>query len=311
MARDSSTPRGRGGKGAARRAARAAHALAAGVATPASAPPAATEPEDDLLRVVEAMLFAAHESLSSKRIARAIGFVTEARIAEAIATLARRCDEQRSPLMLAEIAGGWRLVTRPEYAPFLSRLFSKAEKERLSQAAVAPLCIVASRQPATRAEIEAVRGVLVAPLLRILQERRLIKVVGRAEVVGRPMQYGTTKRFLDHFGLASIEDLPKVFPAGRPAPGLEEPAPETNGALTSGTNGVNGAGGSLNGAPNGAPNGAHLSAANGAAAGPAAAPAGEPSSELSSEPPAPVRPPPRIEPQLEGDAAPMALAAEG
>src|SRR5262245_20078123 len=224
MARDSSTPRGRGGKGAARRAARAAHALAAGVATPASAPPAATEPEDDLLRVVEAMLFAAHESLSAKRIARAIGFVTEARIAEAIATLARRCEEQRSPLMLAEIAGGWRLVTRPEYAPFLSRLFSKAEKERLSQAALETLAIVAYRQPATRAEIEAVRGVLVGPVLRLLQERRLIKVVGRAEVVGRALQYGTTRRFLDHFGLASIEDLPKVFPTGRPEAPAEVPA---------------------------------------------------------------------------------------
>jgi segregation and condensation protein B len=290
MARDSSTPRRSGRNGAARRAAKAAAACAPGVAAPSEVPPRQeSEPEDDLLRVVEAMLFAAHESLSAKRIARAIGFVTEARIAEAIATLARRCDSQRSPLMLAEIAGGWRLVTRPEYAPFLARLFSKAEKERLSQAALETLAIVAYRQPATRAEIEAVRGVLVAPLLRILQERRLIKVVGRAEVVGRPMQYGTTKRFLDHFGLGSIEDLPKVFPAGRPLPAAEAPAPETNGALTNGTNGT---AATLHAAPEGE--------------APAAAPA-----ELSSEPPAPVRPPPRIEPRLEGDAAPMALAAEG
>ena len=303
MARDSSTPRRSGGKGAARRAAKAA-ACAPEVAAPAAAPPRQDpEPEDDLLRVVEAMLFAAHESLSARRIARAIGFVNEGRIAEAIATLARRCDAQRSPLMLAEIAGGWRLVTRPEYAPFLARLFSKAEKERLSQAALETLAIVAYRQPATRAEIEAVRGVLVAPLLRILQERRLIKVVGRAEVVGRPMQYGTTKRFLDHFGLASIEDLPKVFPAGRPAPAAEEAAPATNGALTNGT------------LTNGSAGGANGSATNGAAAGHASAPAGEPSrpapAELSSEPPAPIGPPPRIEPQLEGDAAPLALAAQG
>jgi segregation and condensation protein B len=236
MARDATTPRRRNGKAAATRA------PAVVAAPPAVAPP--PEPEDDLLRVVEAMLFAAHESLSAKRIARAIGFVTEARIADAIATLARRCDEQDSPLMLAEIAGGWRLVTRPEYAPFLARLFSKAEKERLSQAALETLAIVAYRQPATRAEIEAVRGVLVGPLLRVLQERRLIKVVGRAEVVGRPMQYGTTKRFLDHFGLASLDDLPKVFPAGRPTPAAEEAPTDgvaathgasTNGASTNGT----------------------------------------------------------------------------
>src|SRR5262245_7433176 len=198
--------------------------LPADAAGAAAAAAAEAEAVDDLPRVVEAMLFAAHESLSSRRIARAIGYVTEERIDAALAGLANRYDAQRSPLMLAAIAGGWRLVTRPEYAPFLARLFNKAEKERLSQAALETLAIVAYRQPATRAEIEAVRGVLVGPVLRLLQERRLIKVVGRAEVVGRALQYGTTRRFLDHFGLASIEDLPKVFPTGRPEAPAEVPA---------------------------------------------------------------------------------------
>lgn len=295
MARDSSTPQRSGGirsdgtrsgprNLAGRRAARnGVHsdpkAKAAACENGAAAPPAAAEPEDDLLRVVEAMLFAAHESLSAKRIARAIGFVGEARISEAIATLARRCDEQRSPLMLAEIAGGWRLVTRPEYAPFLSRLFSKAEKERLSQAALETLAIVAYRQPATRAEIEAVRGVLVGPLLRVLQERRLIKVTGRAEVVGRPLQYGTTKRFLDHFGLASVADLPKVFPAGRPVPGAGAEA-------AAGAEGPEPANGTIPAAAD-------------------APPAGSPA-EPPAEPPAS-----RTEASPEGEAAPMALAAQG
>ncbi len=176
------------------------------------------ERQDDLLPILEAMLFAAHESLSTRRLARALENVGEERLAEAIARLQRCYDESRSPLMLAEIAGGWRLVTRPEYAPFLARLFSKAERERLSPAALETLAIVAYRQPATRAEIEAVRGVLVSPMLKLLHERRLIKVVGRAEVVGRPMQYGTTRRFLDHFGLGSLDDLPRVFPAGSAGP---------------------------------------------------------------------------------------------
>jgi len=176
-----------------------------------------TDPEDDLLPILEAMLFAAHESLSAKRMARALGHVGEARVVESIARLQRRLDEQRAPLMLAEIAGGWRLVTRPEFAPFLARLFSRAEKERLSSAALETLAIVAYRQPATRAEVEAVRGVQVAPLLKVLLDRHLVKVVGRAEVVGRPLQYGTTRRFLDHFGLASLDDLPSVFPSGRTA----------------------------------------------------------------------------------------------
>ena len=202
---------------------------------------------DDLHAIVEAMLFAAHESLSAKRIARALGHVREERVAEAIAALQRGYDEKRSPLMLAEIAGGWRLVTRPEFAPFLARLFSKAEKERLSSAALETLAIVAYRQPATRAEIEAVRGVQVSPLLKVLHERRLIKVVGRAEVVGRALQYGTTRRFLDLFGLASLDDLPTVFPSGpKPRPGVNGHSNgHTNGVHGTGaTNGTNGSNGS-------------------------------------------------------------------
>jgi segregation and condensation protein B len=197
-------------------------------AAPPAAPPEPPGPIDDLLPILEAMLFAAHESLSTRRLARALENVDEARVAAAITELQRGYDERRSPLMLAEIAGGWRLVTRPEFAPFLARLFSKAEKERLSPAALETLAIVAYRQPATRAEIEAVRGVQVAPLLKVLHERRLIKVVGRAEVVGRPLQYGTTRRFLDHFGLGSLDDLPNVFPRRSdptPPPSAAGPAP--------------------------------------------------------------------------------------
>jgi segregation and condensation protein B len=227
MARDATTRARRRRKSASDAPEEAVPATSAPVPAPAPVAAATDEDLDDLPRVVEAMLFAAHESLPSRRIARAIGYVTEQRIADAIAGLARRYDAQRSPLMLAEIAGGWRLVTRPEYAPFLARLFSKAEKERLSQAALETLAIIAYRQPATRAEVEAVRGVLVGPVLRLLQEKRLIKVTGRAEVVGRALQYGTTRRFLDHFGLASIEELPKVFPSGRAAaPPAEVPAGE-------------------------------------------------------------------------------------
>ncbi len=186
------------------------------VAASDSADPSVEENSDDLLPIVESLLFAAHESLSAQRIARAIGHLKVERISAAIDALQRGYDAKRSPLMLVEIAGGWRLVTRPEYAPFLARLFSRAEKERLSSAALETLAIVAYRQPATRAEIEAVRGVQVGPVLKLLQERRLVKMVGRAEVVGRPLQYGTTRKFLDHFGLASLEELPKVFPGREP-----------------------------------------------------------------------------------------------
>ncbi|MBL8840263.1 MAG: SMC-Scp complex subunit ScpB [Planctomycetes bacterium] len=193
----------------------------------------ADEGADDLLPIVESMLFAAHESLSAQRIARAIGHLKVERVSAAIDALQRGYDAKRSPLMLVEIAGGWRLVTRPEFAPFLARLFSRAEKERLSSAALETLAIVAYRQPATRAEIEAVRGVQVGPVLKLLQERRLVKMVGRAEVVGRPLQYGTTRKFLDHFGLASLEELPKVFPGRTPPPlPAAEPSPELSAKLS-------------------------------------------------------------------------------
>lgn len=201
------------------------------------APEPEVEVADDLLPILESMLFAAHEALSAARLARAIGHVKVERVEAAIAKLAAQYESERRPLMVTEIAGGWRLVTRPEYAPFLARLFSRAEKERLSAAALETLAIVAYRQPATRAEIEAVRGVQVAPVLKLLQERRLVKMVGRAEVVGRPLQYGTTRKFLDHFGLGSLDELPKVFP-GRNLPtpaapaaeaAAEEPVPEASG----------------------------------------------------------------------------------
>jgi segregation and condensation protein B len=176
-----------------------------------AAQPEAREDEDDLVRVLWAMLFASHEPLPLQRLTRALGLVAKDRVAEGLQQLREQLDEQRAPMMVAEIAGGFRLMTRPEYAPYLARLFHKADKDRLSPASLETLAIVAYRQPATRADVESIRGVQAGPSLRTLQERRLIKVVGRAAVVGRPIQYGTTKRFLDHFGLKSVEDLPGIL----------------------------------------------------------------------------------------------------
>jgi len=165
---------------------------------------------DDLQAILEAMLFAAHESLSAQRLARALGHVKTARVEQALRRLEEDLEKGRSPLQLVELAEGFRLVTRPEYAPYLGRLFHRSDRERLSAAALETLAIVAWRQPITRADVEGIRGVQVGPVLRMLQERHLIKVVGRAPVVGRPQQYGTTRRFLDLFGLGTLEDLPRI-----------------------------------------------------------------------------------------------------
>jgi len=139
---------------------------------------------------------------------------------------------------LACVAGGWQFVSQPEFAPWIIALVgSKARPSRLSQPALETLAIIAYRQPLTRAEIEQVRGVAVDGVMQTLLERGLVEQTGRAEVVGRPMTYGTTSLFLEYFGLRSLEDLPAAdelrrIPVSRPEallttePGLATAPPE-------------------------------------------------------------------------------------
>jgi segregation and condensation protein B len=126
-------------------------------------------------------------------------------------------QSQRS-FRLAEIAGGYQLRTRPEFAPYIARFLSGQERTRLSRAAVESLAIIAYRQPVARAEIESIRGVDVGGILKMLQERNLIKIAGRKNTPGRPFLYGTTTFFLEHFGLNSLADLPRAgeLTLGRP-----------------------------------------------------------------------------------------------
>ncbi len=118
-------------------------------------------------------------------------------------------EEAHRSFRLACVAGSWQFVSQPEYAPWLKALVGhKLRPPRLSQPGLETLAIIAYRQPLTRAEIEQVRGVSVDGVMQTLVERGLVAQVGRAEVVGRPMNYGTTALFLEHFGLRSLEDLP-------------------------------------------------------------------------------------------------------
>ena len=129
------------------------------------------------------------------------------------------------------LAGGWQLLTTPQYGPVLHRLHTDRQSSRLSQPALESLAIICYRQPIMRAEIEAIRGVASGEVLRGLLERRLVKIVGRAEVLGRPMLYGTTKEFLKVFGLASLDDLPAVkglAPDDSPARRLAKLAEQQN-----------------------------------------------------------------------------------
>lgn len=160
-------------------------------------------------QIVEAVLLASETPLSPAEIARASGDLGTADVQRAIEELRREYEEQDRAFQIYPLADGYQILTRPEFAGYLERFDSITRTNRLSRAALETLAIIAYRQPVSRLEVEEVRGVNAAGVLRNLQERGLITVVGREEGLGRPMLYGTTPRFLDHFGLSSLDDLPR------------------------------------------------------------------------------------------------------
>ena len=181
---------------------------------------------------VEALLFASERSLSEARIKTVLGIEDEdatTQIKAAIESLNKSYDSDARAFRIERIAGGFRVMTREELAPLVSRLHADRQQQKLSQAALETLSIIAYRQPVMRAEIEVIRGVACGDVLRGLMDRRLVKIVGRAEELGRPMLYGTTKDFLKIFGLANLNDLPEVQglmreASWKPAPVIEEEA---------------------------------------------------------------------------------------
>ena len=160
-------------------------------------------------RIVEAVLFASETPLTAEEIARAGEGLDRAAVESAIETLRMEYEREERAIQIYRLGDGYQLLTRPEYAPYLERFDSIPKMSRLSQAALETLAVVVYRQPVSRIEIDEIRGVNTGPVLRTLQERGLIEVVGRAEGLGRPLLYGTTQQFLEHFGLRSLEDLPR------------------------------------------------------------------------------------------------------
>ena len=162
-----------------------------------------------LAQRVEAVLFASGAPLSAQRLANVLGADLDA-VRAVLAGLAESWAQRPGAIDLVEIAGGFRFMTRPHFAPDVAGLAKKASTEKLSPAALETLAVVAYRQPINRADIEAVRGVQAGPVLRWLLERDLIRIAGRSDEPGHPLLYGTTKRFLDHFGLPSLKALPDL-----------------------------------------------------------------------------------------------------
>jgi len=165
--------------------------------------------ESELERDLAALLFVSTEPLSKGRLASLVGGASEKRIAEALARLQQRLATACLPWELREIAGGWQLFTTPDVAETVALLGKAKKDEKLSGAGLETLAIVAYRQPVTKGEIEAIRGVQVGPILRTLVDRGLVKVGGRSDDPGHPLLYITTRKFLDAFALASLDDLPR------------------------------------------------------------------------------------------------------
>ncbi len=194
----------------------------------------------ELEAIVEALIFASPEPVTLKTLVKALDAEPREHVEDALAAVRARWRGREGGLRLIEVAGGHQIVTRPELSEWVRRLFHEHSKQRLSVQALETLAVVAYRQPVTGPEIAEIRGVGAAGVLATLVERRLIRVTGRKQVVGRPFLYATTREFLDRFGLNDLSELPRVedvaealgmeLPAGGAGPHpIDEPLPFESG----------------------------------------------------------------------------------
>jgi segregation and condensation protein B len=184
----------------------------------------------DLKAIIEALIFASPEPVTLKAMAKLIDTQTKEEIEAAIAALKLDYDRPGG-LQLVEVAGGYQIVTKQEFHEWVRRLFHERTTQKLSVAALETLAVIAYKQPVTSPEIAEIRGVNTAGVISTLIDRKLVRIVGRKPVVGRPFMYGTSREFLERFGLNDITDLPKVEDMsellGFDLPGLGEPAPQS------------------------------------------------------------------------------------
>lgn len=189
--------------------------------TPDPDPPAAPRSAEFAISapsIVEAILFAADAPLPASKIAEIAGAGNARNLKKHIASLNEAYEQRGAAFRIEEIAGGYQMLTLPAYNEWVSKLLRARQETKLSQAALETLAIVAYKQPILRADVEAIRGVAAGEVLNRLRELNLIKIVGRADDVGRPLLYGSTKKFLEVFGLASLDDLPNAEELTPPEP---------------------------------------------------------------------------------------------
>lgn len=200
--------------------------------------PAELVQTDDLKKIVETLLFITDRPVKPSRLADVIDNTNAKQVREIITALQDEYVKQGRAVQIVEIGGGFQMATKPEYGRWVRKLYNEKMTTKLSNAALETLAIIAYKQPITRAEMEAIRGVDVAGPLERLLERSLVRVVGKKDTIGRPMVYGTTDEFLRMFGLNKLSELPdlQVFaaknlhekqedlPFGEALPPLGEPA---------------------------------------------------------------------------------------
>lgn len=160
-------------------------------------------------RLLEALLLATHHPLTAGKLAELMDLPTTKPIRQAIKDLNTQYEEAHRSFRIEQVAGGYQILTLPEFGEDLKKLHQREIDAKLTKAALETLAIIAYKQPILRADIEAIRGVACGETIRNLMEKHLVNIAGRAEVPGRPILYGTTKRFLEVFGLNSLKDLPQ------------------------------------------------------------------------------------------------------
>lgn len=185
--------------------------------------------EDNVKAVIEALLFTSERPLTLEQIKDVLDGLDTTQIRLIIEGLMSEYEKSKRGLRVVEIAGGFQMIASPAFAVFLKKLYKERHVERLSKPALETLAIIAYKQPLTRPEIESLRNVNVDGVVKTLLEKNLIRIAGRKKAPGRPYVFGTTRQFLEYFGLKSLEELPKIEGFLKTMEGIDDtkkPAPK-------------------------------------------------------------------------------------
>ena len=180
--------------------------------------------ENNLKSAIEALIFASDKPVTIEQVKKVLGDLNTAIVRKSIDELKTEYETQNRGLRIIEIAGGFQMSTSTAFAPFLKKLFKYRFSDKLSKPALESLAIIAYKQPLTKSEIESLRNVNVDGVMKSLMEKNLIRISGRKKIPGRPFVFGTTRQFLEHFGLKSLDDLPKMDEFSAMAKEIEEKA---------------------------------------------------------------------------------------